>query len=80
MPHYADGEQAWVGDIVVGPSYNQKGTHCAVITEITSEAETCNCKLQLFLTNTHRDGYIFGRLRAPGEFDYAEIRALKKVM
>lgn len=80
MPHYTDGTQAWVGDVVVGATYNNKGESCGVITEITSEGETCNCKIQLFITNTKRDGHIFGRLRGPQEFDYSEIKALKKVL
>ena len=80
MPHYADGEKAWSGDIVIGPTYNRKGEHCGIIQEITSEGETCNCKVLIFATNTKRDGHIFTQVHPGGEFDYAQVNALKKVM
>ncbi len=46
MPHYADGNEAKVGDYVVGQLYNTPGTVAGTIVSITPGADSCNAKVQ----------------------------------
>ena len=74
MPHYNDGSLAKVGDVVVGPTYNKQGLAVGVIREITSDSDTCNCKVQVFARRNEDVLSLF-----PYE-DYGEVRAFKKVL
>ena len=44
MPHYIDGTEAKLGDVVRGVSYNTKGKEVVgTIVQITPGSDTCNC-------------------------------------
>lgn len=43
MPHYRDGTEARIGDIVRGSTYNHKGRIVGTLVSVTPGSETCNC-------------------------------------
>ena len=51
MPHYKDGTEAKIGDVVKGRGYNVKHEITGVLVGITPGSETCNVKV-LTMTRT----------------------------
>lgn len=48
MPHYKDGVEAKVGDLVKGVTYNRKGAVIVgTVISITPGADSCNCMVAL---------------------------------
>ena len=46
MPHYRDGTEAKVGDLVSGKSYNRNGkVITGTVISITKGSESCNCRV-----------------------------------
>ena len=51
MPHYRDGTEAQIGDLVVGTSYNRDGrTIVGQVTSITPGVESCNLRVAFIST------------------------------
>jgi hypothetical protein len=73
MPHYADGSQAKVGDVVVGTTYNRSGTVIGVVTKIV-ESESCNATVQAF-ARKYGDTIVMTDAE-----DYTEVKNLAKVL
>ncbi len=77
MPHYADGSEAKVGDVVKGTTYNRPGTVIGLLTSITPGTESCNCQVTGALRVLDMDGR---RTVIPdGSVDYGETKAFQKV-
>lgn len=46
MPHYKDGTEAKVGDLVIGVPYNQNGKMIAgTVLQVISDSESCNVRV-----------------------------------
>lgn len=46
MPHYRDGREAKLGDLVVGTTYNRSGRKIVgQVTSITPNSESCNLRV-----------------------------------
>ena len=74
MPHYRDGSEARVGDIVKGPTYNKPGICVGVVCVVTPGAETCNLQVEAFMRK------IGDTIIGAGGADYGEARAFDKVL
>ena len=77
MPHYIDGQEAKVGDVVVGTTYNVPGKVVGILASITNRtADTCNCTV-LSLVRVYDDNLKVVGVNAT---DYTECKALKKLL
>lgn len=85
MPHYKDGTEAHVGDVVRGKTYNKSEEVVGVLIEVTPGSSTCNCKVSTGPATTM--GYVTGAPLSPNygyllifpNFDYSQCDHLEKV-
>lgn len=62
MPHYSDGTEARIGDLVVGKPYNTPRVVAGVVMSVTPKAESCN--LQVAFTDEVEIDKHYGALAA----------------
>lgn len=89
MPHYKDGTEAMVGDLVKGKPYNTAREVVGEIVQITPGAESCNCVVAFAETSElgseelSAGHYTFHgnarRVRVAPKYDYGETKAFEKV-
>lgn len=94
MPHYADGTEAHVGDIVKGKGYNQKDENgalkdiVAIVTGITPGTDSCNITLLIpdgalgHFTTPRAEGSSSDRITGhviSGTFEYGQADHFLKV-
>lgn len=93
MPHYSDGTEAKVGDIVRGKGYNQKDANglkeiVAIVTGITPSTATCNVTLLIpdgalgHFTTSRADGAASDKVTGhviTGIFEYGQADHFVKV-
>lgn len=70
IPHYSDGTEAKVGDLVVGTTYNQSETLEGTIVSITPGSEACNAIVQFLPTHGGPDLKVYPEGRAGTDWDY----------
>ena len=91
MPHYQDGTEAKVGDLVRGKLYNTPKDVVGTVVSVTPNAESCNCTVAFVevttigkddkvsadkATTTSYDGQ---RVAMRACFDYGETKAFSLV-
>ena len=94
MPHYQDGTQAKIGDLVVGKTYNLHGrTIVGTVLEVIPGSDSCNLRVAFAEVDTRPDAKVDGHGIAysssqtldfqpcvikPG-YDYGETKAFKLI-
>src|SRR4051812_44898968 len=53
MPHYSDGHEAQVGDIVAGTTYNRNNRFIVGTVVSVTPGEACNCVVAFITTEVH---------------------------
>lgn len=78
MPHYKDGTDAKVGDVVRGTTFNKKGEVLGILVSITPGTDTCNATVNALARVYESDGQ--RTVVAVTDSDYSECKALEKVL
>lgn len=80
MPHYADGTEAKVGDVVCGTGYNVKHQISGVVANIVPNSEACNIQVvhTIAMKYHNSDGSVSHSLPLQS-IEYGETKAFIKV-
>ena len=77
MPHYKDGTEAKLMDIVKGKPYNTPHEVVGVVVGITPGSDTCNCRVLFTTAKTAGGG---DDPKIPMQvYDHGELKAFEKV-
>lgn len=92
MPHYKDGTEAKLGDVVKGKGYNIKHEITGVLVGLKPGEKVCNVTIATVTHNAHlnvtlpvvvKDGKVTalenGSLNVPTTFEYGQADAFEKI-
>lgn len=78
MPHYKDGTEAKVGDIIKGKPYNTPHEVVGVVVRVTPDSESCN--LVVAFTTRYGQGVAPECEAMPAQkTDYGDTKAFEKL-
>lgn len=77
MPHYKDGTEAQLNDVIKGKPYNTPHEVVGVVVGITPSTESCNLRVMFTTRGTDSPG---GNAFPKQVIDYGETQAFEKIL